>query len=361
MKVGILGAGQLAKMMALAAHPMNIQTRCLDPKTEVCASAVTPVQQNDYTDQKAIEQFAKSVDYVTFENENIPAETIDWIAAICPTAPAKQSLLCAQDRILEKSLFDTLGIPTPGYRQIDSLDDLEKAAEQLGLPALLKTRRFGYDGKGQFLIRERAQITTAWETLGKENLILEQFIPFDFEVSQIMVRNRTGEINYYPLVRNEHTNGILRQSHAPYINSALEETAQQYCKKIATHFDYVGILTVEFFVKENQLTANEMAPRVHNSGHWTIEGSETSQFENHIRAICDLPLGSCQSRGQATMFNIIGKEPLASEMLAIEHSHFHSYGKSPEPNRKVGHVTVQTNDTITFSQSVEKMTLYLKD
>ncbi len=353
MKVGILGAGQLAKMMALAAHPMHVQTLCLDPKADVCASYVTETRQGHYDDKNTIEQFASEVDFVTFENENIPAQTIGWIAAICPIAPSKDSLLCAQDRILEKNLFDALGIHTPNYRQIDSLSDLTQAVEALGLPALLKTRRFGYDGKGQYLIQEYSQISTAWESLGQENLILEAFIPFEFEVSQIIVRDKRGHIQYYPLTFNEHKNGILRISKAPHMNHDLETMAKNYCKKIAEHFNYVGALTVEFFVKNNQLIANEMAPRVHNSGHWTIEGSVTSQFENHIRAICHLPLGSCEPLGQIAMFNIIGQVPSREKILSIDNAHLHDYGKTAKPNRKVGHVTIQAIDASLFSQAFE--------
>lgn len=355
MKVGILGGGQLARMMALAAHPLGIETYCIDPIADVCASDVTRVQQADYTDKATIEKFANSVDVVTFENENIPSDTLDWIQAICPIAPGKKALECAQDRLLEKNLFRELGIATPEYAAIGSLNELQQLAKESDLPLLIKTRRFGYDGKGQFLIKSLDQVSTAWETLKSDSLISEAFIPFDYEVSLISVRNQQGEIHCYPLTKNLHRHGILRISTAPACDDNLFEKAKQSAIKILDHFDYVGVLAIEFFVKGEQLIANEMAPRVHNSGHWTQDGAITCQFENHIRAICNLPLGQCDALGFAAMFNNIGTEPDKKAVLQVPYSHLHTYNKAARSGRKIGHINLQSMDKHQFNESFKQL------
>ncbi len=286
----------------------------------------------------ALSELAATCDVVTYEFENVPVEALHRIedkVAIYPPAGALQH---SQDRLAEKKLFDRLGIPLPGYHVIDTRNDLDAAVDKLGLPLVIKTRRLGYDGKGQFVLREQADIDTAWQTLGGNDLIAEQWVPFDYEVSCIGVRNVDGDIVIYPLSHNVHEGGILRTSRSPVDAPALAETAEQYVRTMLEHLDYVGTLALELFVCGDELLANEFAPRVHNSGHWSIEGSATSQFENHLRAILNRPLGSTASVGHAGMVNLIGDIPAAA--LEIDETHVHDYGKSPRPGRKLGHITV---------------------
>jgi 5-(carboxyamino)imidazole ribonucleotide synthase len=255
------------------------------------------------------------------------------------------ALATAQDRLREKRLFERLAIPTTRYAAVDSLAGLQRAVEKIGLPGVLKTRRLGYDGKGQCVLRKASDIERAWIALGAAPLLYEEFIPFDLEVSIIGVRGRRGELAFYPLCRNRHHAGILRMTTAPFENAALERLARRYMKAALKHLRYVGVLTIEFFVRGRQLIANEMAPRVHNSGHWTIEGARTSQFENHLRAISGLPLGSTEALGHAGMINLIGRVPPTAGLLATAGLHLHNYGKSARRGRKVGHLTVVAAST----------------
>jgi len=255
--------------------------------------------------------------------------------------PPIRALATAQDRLLEKRLFERLEIPTPLFAPIDNEGDLANFVDRNGLPAVLKTRRLGYDGKGQVVIRAGSQQETALKTLGGRGLIVEKYVSFQRELSVIGVRGRTGREVFYPVVENVHHEGILRKSTAPAPNVTPESAALaiEYCRRVMTELDYVGVLALELFEEEGRLLANEIAPRVHNSGHWTIEGSETSQFENHLRAVMDLPLGSTALRGQSVMLNIIGHIPSREAILAVEGAHLHLYGKAPTEKRKVGHVT----------------------
>ncbi|MCX8103908.1 MAG: 5-(carboxyamino)imidazole ribonucleotide synthase [Candidatus Bipolaricaulota bacterium] len=342
MKVGILGGGQLGRMLALAGLPLGVRCWVLDPSPEAPARAVATHICADYHDRSALEQLAQTVDVITYEFENVPVASANALAERRPVYPSPRALEVSQDRLSEKTFFQELGIPTPRFRSVDTLEGLRSAVEWIGLPAVLKTRRFGYDGKGQYLIRERDDLERAWVVLGGVPLILEEFIAFERELSVLAVRARTGEIRCYPLVENYHREGILRRSlaPAPRTPSALQERAERYARAILEALDYIGVLALELFERHGELLANEMAPRVHNSGHWTIEGAVTSQFENHLRAIVGWPLGPTEARGQCAMLNIIGEIPKIEALLQIPGAHVHLYGKSPRPGRKLGHVTL---------------------
>ncbi len=356
MNLGILGGGQLARMLALAAYPLGIRTICIDPNPQACAQEVTRVVTADFTDQVALQNFINSVDVVTYETENIPLACANEVAQYRPLYPSADILNIAQDRLHEKIFFNSLQIPTPAFAEINSEKELENAVSSIGFPCVLKTRRLGYDGKGQMILKKTADITPAWQSLQNSPLILESFVPFEYEVSLIAVRNQEGEIRFYPLVLNHHTQGILRYSEAPLNASLLQEKAENYLRLILEKLNYIGVLAVEFFYDGQQLLANEMAPRVHNSGHWTIEGAQTSQFENHLRAIFNLPLGGVQPIGQSFMLNCIGEmPPLAS--INLPGTHYHIYGKKPQPERKLGHITLVDLNSKDFN---EKKTALLK-
>jgi 5-(carboxyamino)imidazole ribonucleotide synthase len=280
------------------------------------------------------------VDLVTYEFENVPVAALHEMAATRPCFPPVDALRVSQDRVLEKELFGRLGIPTPLYRAVDSLTDLEAAVAALGLPCVLKTRRLGYDGRGQRVLRRKADVGPAWEALGGVPLILEGFVRFEREVSIVGARSTRGELRAYPIVTNTHREGILRVTEAPTRDARLQRAAETHLRRVAEHFDYAGVLTIEFFVQDGRLVANEMAPRVHNSGHWTIEGAVTSQFENHLRAILGLPLGDTRPVGHAAMVNYIGTMPDRDRILAVPGAHHHDYGKAPRAGRKLGHCTV---------------------
>jgi 5-(carboxyamino)imidazole ribonucleotide synthase len=344
MIVGIIGGGQLARMIILAGYPLGLRFVVLDPDPQACAGQVAELIEGAYDDPAKLNELAQQADVITFDFENVPVETARFLEQQRPFFPPPAALAAAQDRLHEKTLFQTLGIPTPRFCAVDSLDDLRKAVKQIGLPALLKTRRFGYDGKGQYLLHSLADVDKAWQTLGHTPLILEGFVSFEREVSLLAVRNRQHQTAFYPLVENRHRDGILRLSLAPDQTPDLAHQAQDYVTKLMQQLDYVGLLAVEFFQCDGQLVANEMAPRVHNSGHWTIEGAEVSQFENHLRAILDLPLGSTTTTGFSAMVNCIGTLPEDYEtLLAVPGTHLHVYGKSSRPGRKVGHCMLRSN------------------
>lgn len=351
MKLGILGAGQLARMLTLAAYPLGISTSCIDPNPESCAREVTSVITASFEDEHAIQQWLKSVDVVTYETENIPLTTAKYISNTHHLNPSMQTLEIAQDRLHEKTFFNSLQIPTTKFFAISSEDDLNNATAEIGFPCVLKTRRMGYDGKGQFVLKSRDDVPIAWQTLGSQSLILEQFIHFEFETSIIAVRNQKNEMVFYPLIRNHHVQGILRTSEAPLIHSQLQQAAQHYARQILQALNYVGVLTIEFFYDGKKLIANEMAPRVHNSGHWTIEGAQTSQFENHLRALFHLPLGSTATTGYSFMRNCIGSMLSLESCLAVPGVHYHQYGKTPRKDRKVGHVTLVESNLEKYQES----------
>lgn len=339
MKVGVIGGGQLGQMLAMAAVPLDIEVLCLEKSRDCPASRVTDIFVSDYYDRDKIEAFRHQVDVVTYEFENVPIETVRYLSTKLPVYPPVEALEVSQERIQEKNFFNQQGVPTASYASVKKESELLDATLQIGMPGILKTCRLGYDGKGQFHIKSQQDIAKAWEALGNQPLIYEQKIAYDREVSLIVVRGKDGAIAFYPLTENQHINGILATSKAPYENELLTQQAQRYLQTIMHALNYVGVLVVEFFVKENQLLANEMAPRVHNSGHWTIEGAVCSQFENHIRAICGLPLGSTATVGRSVMTNIIGELPDVEAVLKKPSAHLHLYGKKPRPGRKLGHIT----------------------
>ena len=339
--VGILGGGQLARMMAIAGAPLGLRFKVVDTADDSCASQVAPVLRADYTDFDALARFAQTVDVVTFDFENVPAATAHFLAARVPVFPNPGALETAQDRLLEKQLFQKLGLGTPAFATVDSRTELAAALVEVGAPAILKTRRLGYDGKGQFRLRSVADLDAAWTALGGVPLILESLVPFEFEVSVIGVRGRDGAFAAYPLTRNWHQNSILSASLAPAPSPGLlDADATAFARRLAEDLNYVGVFALELFVYDGRLLANEMAPRVHNSGHWTIEGARTSQFENHLRAVTGLPLGSTQARETAVMLNWIDALPDAHAVLSEPLGHWHDYGKTPRAGRKVGHATV---------------------
>jgi 5-(carboxyamino)imidazole ribonucleotide synthase len=344
MRVGILGGGQLAQMLALAGIPLGIRFVCLEPQMSCSASSVSPIIQANF-DESGITQLAEMVDVLTFESENIPTAALRNILmdSHLPLYPSIKALETAQDRLLEKQFFTRLNIPVAEFLQIDQVEDVYAALEKFGTPLLLKTRRQGYDGKGQLLVKTKEEAVAAFQTLSPNELIAEKWIAFDREVSLIAVRNQKGQIKFYPLTENVHQAGILRFSKAPFLDDALTLKAKNYLEVILTALEYVGVLSVEFFVYENELLVNEMAPRVHNSGHWTIEGAQTSQFENHLRAILNLPLGETDPLGYATMVNLIGELPPLEKLLETPDLHVHLYDKKPKKNRKLGHVTRISN------------------
>jgi 5-(carboxyamino)imidazole ribonucleotide synthase len=348
--LGILGGGQLARMLALAAAPLGVKTLVVDNAADACAGQVAPLVVADWTDYAALEQFAAQVDVVTFDFENVPAETARRLAQKVAVFPAPRALAVAQDRLAEKTLFRECGLRTPEFMAVDTRADLDRALAAVGAPAILKTRRLGYDGKGQFRLRAVADADAAWAALGAQatahGLILEAFVPFERELSVIAVRGRDGEFRTWPLTQNWHTDGVLSLSLAPAPDiDDLQQRATQLARTLAEQLDYVGVFALELFVKDGELLGNEMAPRVHNSGHWTIEGALTSQFENHVRAVLGLPLGDTSARGLSAMFNWIGELPDAEPVLHAIDAHWHDYGKLPRPGRKVGHATVCAPDS----------------
>jgi len=361
MRIGIIGAGQLGQMLGYAARDLDVECRFVDPSDTPPAADCGEVIQKPFDDAGALAELAATCDVVTYEFENVPVEALHKIEGKVPVYPPAAALRHAQDRLDEKRLFDQLDIPLPGYRTIDSHEDIVTAVDQLGLPLVIKTRRLGYDGKGQFVIRERKDIDDAWKALGGNSLIAEQWVNFDYEVSAIGARNVDGDIVIYPLSRNVHEDGILRTSRSPVDAPELADRAETYVRRLLGHLDYVGVLALELFVCDNDLMANEFAPRVHNSGHWTIEGAATSQFENHLRAVLNKPLGSTASVGHAGMINLIGEIP--DSVRSLEQGVLHDYGKAPRPGRKLGHITV-TNETAAgrdalvdiISQSVNQST-----
>ena len=343
MTIGILGGGQLGYMLALAGYPLGLHFRFLDPSPEAPVGRIAQRVTADYTDQTALEKFSSGLELVTYEFENVPVEAARFLAERVPVYPPPLALEAAQDRLAEKDLFRKLGIATTEFAPVSNPSELDAAVKTLGLPAVLKTSRMGYDGKGQWIFRTAEDVAKAKAELPPVKLILERFVPFTRELSVLAVRSRTGESAIYPLVENHHRNGILRLSlaPAPRLEADIERAAERAAHRILESLKYVGVLAIEFFEHQGELLANEMAPRVHNSGHWTIEGAVTSQFENHLRGVLGLPLGSTGPAGHCAMLNLIGDLPESSEVLAVPDTHLHLYGKSPRPGRKLGHVTLR--------------------
>jgi 5-(carboxyamino)imidazole ribonucleotide synthase len=340
MTVGIVGAGQLGRMMALAGYPLGLDFLFLDPAEQPPAAALAPVLKSAFTDDDSLAMLASRCEVVTIDWENVSVAALRKIGRETRVCPPLAAITTAQDRVTEKRIFEKLGIATTRWRAVGSRRQLNAAVADIGLPGVLKTRRMGYDGKGQAVLRTAADVERAWLQLGEVPLLYEELVPFDLEVSVIGVRSRSGECAVYPLNHNLHADGILRLTRAPYGNARLNRLARQHVRAVMEHFRYVGVLTIEFFVRGAQLVANEMAPRVHNSGHWTIEGAVTSQFENHLRAILGLPLGDSRPKGYSAMINLIGTMPEHGALLRHAGVHLHDYAKEPRPGRKLGHLTV---------------------
>ncbi len=354
MKVGILGAGQLARMIALAGYPLGLEFIFLDPAADACANRLGEHLQGDYHDLALLAQLAERADVVTYEFENVPANVADFLSTHTQVHPSPKALAVAQDRLIEKNFFNGIGIATPAYAPVDSLADLHAVMADIGYPAVLKSRTQGYDGKGQSVLQSAADLDSAWQKLAGVAAIVEAFVPFTREVSIIAARNTAGDIVYYPLSENLHQGGILRVSECT-TDDAMQEQAQTYITRLLTALDYVGVLALELFEVERTLIANEFAPRVHNSGHWTIEGAQTSQFENHLRAILGLPLGSTAAVDKAAMVNFIGGLPDNADILALPGVHLHLYGKEPRTGRKVAHATVRTETSAELAELTEKL------
>ncbi len=345
--VAVLGGGQLGRMLGLAGIPLGLRFRFLDPVAGAPAGAVGDLVVGDLGDEAALLDVATGATVVTYEWEGVPGAAARFLAERHPVHPGARSLEVAQDRVTEKETFRRLGIATPAFARVSTRAELEHAVGEVGgLPAVLKTRRGGYDGKGQRVLRGSGDLEAAWAQLGGVPLILEALVPFDRELSVLAVRAAGGAVACWPVVENHHEQGILRVSRAPArgLAPALQPRAEDLANRLLADLDHVGVLAVELFELDGELLANELAPRVHNSGHWTIEGADTSQFENHLRAVLGLPLGSTAARGPSAMVNCIGEMPDRDAVLAVAGTHLHDYGKVPRPGRKLGHVTLTAPD-----------------
>jgi 5-(carboxyamino)imidazole ribonucleotide synthase len=360
--IGILGGGQLGYMLALAGYPLGLHFRFLDPSPEAPVGRIATRITAQFTDHAALKKFAAGLELVTYEFENVPVEAARFLAEHVPVLPPPAALEAAQNRLNEKHLFQKLGIATTEFAVVSDRDTLDTALRQIGLPAILKTCRMGYDGKGQWILRSAEDVVIAKNELPAAHsaarkrsgtkdtdpsppFLLERLVPFTRELSILAVRGQTGETAVYPLVENHHRGGILRLSlaPAPQLGRAVQSAAEDAARRVCDALQYVGVLAIEFFEHEGRLLANEMAPRVHNSGHWTIEGAITSQFENHLRAVVGLPLGSTSALGSSAMLNLIGDVPDSAEVLAVRDAHLHLYGKSARAGRKLGHVTLRAS------------------
>jgi 5-(carboxyamino)imidazole ribonucleotide synthase len=331
--VGVVGGGQLGLMLGLAGEPLGIRCRFLDPSADAPARRIGELLVGRYDDRRLLDALADGADAVTYEFENCPAG-----AAPAGVLPPPRALAVSQDRLAEKELCHELGIATARFAAVDDEASLTQALDRLGVPALLKTRRLGYDGKGQAALHGPADAEDAWSTLGGVPLILEAHVEFTRELSILGVRGRDGQTRFYPLVENVHRGGILRVSRAPAAPER-QRDAEAIAAALLDELEYVGVLAVELFDADGGLLVNELAPRVHNSGHWTIEGAVTSQFESHLRAILGLPLGGTNAVGASAMVNLIGETPPLERLLELG-AHVHLYGKEPRAGRKLGHVTL---------------------
>ena len=346
MRVGVVGGGQLGRMLGLAGIPLGCTFTFLDPNDLAGARAVGDLLVGDYDDDSMLARLASMSDVVTYEFENGPANAARKVEETVHVFPPPRALELTQDRATEKELFEKCGIAVAQYRLASGAAQLVEAIDEVGLPCVVKTRREGYDGKGQSVVRAPADLEALDGGFKNGDLIVEKLVDLRRELSVIAVRDRNGEVFTYPLVENLHHEGILRLSMAPAPDPArFESTAERAVRALMDELDYVGTLTLELFeTNDGELLGNEMAPRVHNSGHWTIEGAETSQFENHIRAVTGLPLGSTDARGHSAMVNLIGELPEPQQVLSVPGAHLHLYDKQPRPGRKVGHITVRCDE-----------------
>ena len=344
--LAVLGGGQLGRMLAIAGIPLGVRFRFLDPSPDAPAAALGPLVVGALGDASALDETARGADVVTYEWEGVPGDAAARLAARVPVHPSVRALTVSQDRLHEKQLFTSLGIGVPRFAPVDDRESLARAVAEIGVPVVVKTRTGGYDGKGQAVVRTERDADPAWDAIGGVPLLVEQLVPFTRELSVVGVRGAGGTTRCWPLTENRHERGILRRSVAPAadVSPELQARAETFMSRLLDELDYRGVLALELFEVDGALLANEMAPRVHNSGHWTIEGARTSQFENHVRAVLGWPLGPTDARGVSTMVNCIGALPDPAAVLAVEGAHLHRYGKSLRTGRKVGHVTVVADD-----------------
>jgi len=340
--VGVVGGGQLGRMLALAGLPLGLRFRFLDPNDDACARRVGELIVADFDDAAALTRFGDGLDVATYEFENASAPSVRALAERVPVRPGAESLRVAQDRVLEKQCFETAGMRVAPWRRVDALEDLREAIVAVGTPGVLKTRTGGYDGKGQSRIRRAGDASQAWDDIDRAPAIYEGFVDFRREISLVFLRGVSGQTAAYPLVENLHTGGVLARTvaPAPRVDPSTQRHAEEQVARLARRLDHTGALTVEFFETDQGLIANEMAPRVHNSGHWTIEGAACSQFENHLRAILDWPLGPTAPRGPSRMLNLLGGAPDPRAVASVPGARLHLYDKAPRPGRKVGHITL---------------------
>jgi 5-(carboxyamino)imidazole ribonucleotide synthase len=349
-------------MLALAGHPLGERFAALDPSSESGVRDLSHLIVASYEDPTALDWLAEHCSVVTHEFERVPAASARRIAERTAVHPNAQVLDVAQDRLSEKELFGRMGLATPEFATASTRAELDSAVSSVGLPVVVKSRREGYDGKGQFVVRTAAGLDECWSELGGRNLIVEALVDFDRELSVLAVRSTVGDMAFYPAVENLHREGILRVSRAPApaLAPELQSTAEAHARSIMAELDYVGVVAIELFQVGGQLLGNEMAPRVHNSGHWTIEGAVTSQFANHLRAITGRPLGSTRARGHAAMVNLIGTLPDLDEVLRVEGAQLHLYDKQPRPGRKLGHVTLVEDDPEELEQRLSRLNRLLE-
>ena len=356
MIVGILGGGQLARMLILNGKKLGVEFEVYAPQAE-SIQGLAEVTQGDFDDAKKLTGFVEKCDWVTYEWENLPVESLRLSGCGGQKFfPCVDILEIISDRFQQKMFFKGLGVPTAPFALIQNEVELEKVVSKIGLPVVLKTNRFGYDGKGQKVIRRENDLVSVWSELGGVPLICEKFIPFTRELSLVACRGQTGEQAFYPLTESVHQKGILIKTLTPAnpFPDDLQRKAQGYARKVFDTFKYVGVLALECFEVDGELLLNEMASRVHNTGHWSIEGSTTSQFENHIRAGLGLSLGETTLRGSAAMLNVIGSLPKESVLSSLNKWHVHLYGKQPKPGRKLGHLTLVCSNRQELEPLVQK-------
>jgi 5-(carboxyamino)imidazole ribonucleotide synthase len=357
LRIGVLGGGQLGRMLGLAGIPLGFQFLFLDPASDACAAATGSLLKADFDDGHAARDLAQQVDVATFDFENVPESTARALAELAPLYPPPRALAAGQDRLAEKELLTGLGIAMADYHAVFGRTDLLDGLDRIGYPAVLKTRRLGYDGKGQAVLRDAEDLERAWQRLGDAPLVLEAFVPFEAECSLVAVRGGDGDTRFWPLTRNVHADGILALSQPGVFGAGLQAEAERTMRALMDHLDYRGVLTIEFFLAGGRLLANEFAPRVHNSGHWTIDGSTCSQFENHLRAIAGLPLGETAASTHSLMFNWIGSMPAPVEAMAVGGVHWHDYGKQARPGRKIGHATLTADSPEVLRERAEQLAI----
>lgn len=360
MHIGIIGGGQLARMMILAGYPLGHTFTVLDPSEDACGAVVANHHiLGGYDSEPHLKELARNCDVVTFDFENVPADALTLLEHSVTTYPPRVALAMSQDRLIEKTKFNDKGIDTAPFHPVNTLDDLQEAISKIGLPGILKTRRLGYDGKGQAVIKTHADIEPAFKAMQGQDALFEGFVNFECEVSLLSVRDAQGNVVFYPIAQNEHVDGILHISQVPApitcSHPKLQQKAETLAMPLLKELDYVGVLAIEFFVVNGELVANELAPRVHNSGHWSIEGAVCSQFENHIRAISGLPLGSTEVSHPIAMVNCIGDMPPANQVLKLKNTHLHDYDKMAKSKRKVGHITVTAKNTQELNQHIQSV------